>query len=223
MDPSTKRKRRKLLKKCNRMFSDNTLAQPMTRLMSEIICSSNNLLKEDQIEATPIDYSKKDIFNYNSEGNVSDTSSDQLTDSSLSVSDIDISTDGENDNVANVSKSLKDFGIETGQSYANMKVLFEKMITHHPELPGDPRTLFNISKKAISPNLRDVFPGKYYHFGIQNGLCQLIPILKQASLIGENNVFKLNIGIDGLPLFKSTLLDFGLLLLQLIRSVIQYF
>ncbi|XP_065648682.1 uncharacterized protein LOC136078016 isoform X2 [Hydra vulgaris] len=140
IDPSTKRKRRKLLKKCNRMFSNNTLAQPMTRLMSETICSSDNLLKEDQIEATPIDYSKKDIFNYNSEGNVSDTSSDQLTDSSLSVSDIDISTDGENGNVANVSKSLKDFGIETGQSYANMKVLLEKMITHHPELPRDPRT-----------------------------------------------------------------------------------
>ena len=100
MDPSTKRKRRKLLKKCNRIFSNNTLAQPMTRLMSEIISSSDNLLEEDQIEATPI------------------------------------------------------------------------------------------------------FPVKYYHFGIQNGLCQLIPILKQACLIGENNLFKLKVGIDGLPLFE---------------------
>ncbi|XP_065681914.1 uncharacterized protein LOC136095372 [Hydra vulgaris] len=89
-----------------------------------------------------------------------------------------------------------------------MKVLLEKMIIHHPELPRDPRTLFSISKNAISPNLHDVFPGKYYHFGIQNGLCQLIPILKQACLIGENNLFKLKVGIDGLPLFKSTIAGF---------------
>jgi len=68
---------------------------------------------------------------------------------------------------------------------------------YDPTLPTDARTLMktDISKSII--HLKDVIPGKYFHFGIANGI-------KNNYLFNENCILKLVIGIDGLPLTKSS-------------------
>lgn len=65
-------------------------------------------------------------------------------------------------------------------------------------IPTDDRTLLktNISNStAIS--LKNISPGKYYHFGITNGI-------KNHYVDDDQSELKLVIGIDGLPLTKSS-------------------
>lgn len=67
-------------------------------------------------------------------------------------------------------------------------------------LPIDAQTLLktDVSNFNNIP-LRDVIPGKYFHFGIANGVKN--HYIENA---GSTNVIKLFVGIDGLPLTKST-------------------
>ncbi|KAF0706952.1 Uncharacterized protein FWK35_00039209 [Aphis craccivora] len=62
-------------------------------------------------------------------------------------------------------------------------------------LPKDSRTLLS-TPKQISNQIRCVHPGSYYHFGLTAG------ILRYASPNSEE--IKLAIGIDGLPISKSS-------------------
>lgn len=64
-------------------------------------------------------------------------------------------------------------------------------------LPIDSRTLLKTDVSTINIALRDVEPGKYYHFGIANGI-------KNHYIEKNENIIKLVIGIDGLPLTKSS-------------------
>lgn len=70
-------------------------------------------------------------------------------------------------------------------------------------LPKRAKTLLQTKPISIE-NMRVVNPGKYYHFGIKNGIVCYLPynncILEQE--------LKLVIGIDGLPIHKSTSLQF---------------
>jgi len=67
-------------------------------------------------------------------------------------------------------------------------------------LPIDAQTLLktDVSNFNNIP-LRYVIPGKYFHFGIANGVKN--HYIENA---GSTNVIKLFVGIDGLPLTKST-------------------
>lgn len=65
-------------------------------------------------------------------------------------------------------------------------------------LPKDSRTVLNTNQISIT-NYRTVEPGKYYHFGILNGVKQ-----NMISHLGENKIVQLVVGIDGLPIFKSS-------------------
>lgn len=70
-------------------------------------------------------------------------------------------------------------------------------------LPKDCRTLLHSGSKKVL-NLREVDPnGIYFHFGLREG------ILRYSSIIvSPNNVIKIAIGIDGLPLTKSSSAQF---------------
>lgn len=67
-------------------------------------------------------------------------------------------------------------------------------------LPIDARALLKTEISNVSIPLRDVLPGKYYHFGITNGIKNHYKIENNHN----NNLIKLVIGIDGLPLTKSS-------------------
>lgn len=66
----------------------------------------------------------------------------------------------------------------------------------HPDLPKDSRTLKETPREILC---KDVFPGKYWHFGIK----RMVELLKKKG-INYPDVLTLNVNIDGLPLYKSS-------------------
>jgi len=69
-------------------------------------------------------------------------------------------------------------------------------------LPKDARTLLGTKPVPIL-NMHEVKPGKYYHFGLENGITRhFLP----NNFISQE--IKLVIGIDGLPISKSTSTQF---------------
>lgn len=64
-------------------------------------------------------------------------------------------------------------------------------------MPSDARSLLRTPRKV---NVEDVKRGQYYHFGLQNCIEQLV---SQYS-VQLSQIVKVNINIDGLPLFKSS-------------------
>jgi len=71
-------------------------------------------------------------------------------------------------------------------------------------LPKRAKTLLQTKPISIE-NMRVVNPGKYYHFGLKNGIVRHLPYYNNCILEQE---LKLVIGIDGLPIHKSTSLQF---------------
>ncbi|XP_076313124.1 uncharacterized protein LOC143226245 [Tachypleus tridentatus] len=71
----------------------------------------------------------------------------------------------------------------------------------YPSLPKDPRTLL---KTSTSITVKPIAGGLYHHFGISKGINQM---LYPESIPGVKKLL-LQINIDGLPLFKSSKLQF---------------
>jgi len=66
-------------------------------------------------------------------------------------------------------------------------------------LPKDPRTFLQTPRKTI---LRDIKPGKYYHFDLENSL---VHMLEKIEVCNIPNIINVAINIDGLPLSESSL------------------
>lgn len=71
------------------------------------------------------------------------------------------------------------------------------MKTHHGEIP---LSLFSLVGGQQTVVIRTVAPGSYFHIGLEKNLCKIIDYVK-AEKIDE---IILDIGIDGLPIFKSS-------------------
>lgn len=71
--------------------------------------------------------------------------------------------------------------------------------SYDPSLPGDARTLLKTNISGLKIPLKEIAPGKYYHFGVRNGIIQNYNIDDDTM-----DVIKLVVGIDGLPLTKSS-------------------
>jgi len=78
-----------------------------------------------------------------------------------------------------------------------LKILKEEDYLPLKLLPLDSRTLLNI-KSTITTDIKEMNPGIYYHFGLENG------IINNSKKITLDNVIKIVIGVDGLPLSKSS-------------------
>lgn len=76
-----------------------------------------------------------------------------------------------------------------------MKVLKKNKHIYTDNLPNDSRSLL-ITPKSTGLKLLPVNPGKYFHFGLESGLLRYA-----TSNLSE---IKVAIGIDGLPLSKSS-------------------
>lgn len=89
------------------------------------------------------------------------------------------------------------------QNAINKLLSILKYKAHLNYLPKDCRTLLHSGSKKVL-NLREVDPnGIYFHFGLREG------ILRYSSIIfSQNNIIKIAIGIDGLPLTKSSSAQF---------------
>nr|CAH7730480.1 unnamed protein product [Callosobruchus chinensis] len=70
------------------------------------------------------------------------------------------------------------------------------------QLPADARSLLGTVREVI---VKNVYPGSYYHFGIEKCLTDLVnqQQMSQRECWKDNNL-QLNINIDGLPISKSS-------------------
>jgi len=67
-------------------------------------------------------------------------------------------------------------------------------------LPLDSRTLMQNNNKQLGiSTLKTIEPGSYYHFGIENGIK-----LNMVNNVINISTIEIAVGIDGLPLFKSS-------------------
>lgn len=125
-------------------------------------------------------------------------------------SDSDQDTDETVDQSGNLGASLQNWALTFGVSLVALTDLLGLLRMYHPELPKDARTLL----KTITHNIQERCGGLYYYFGILSSLKQ--KLYKACEPITNGCTLKLQINIDGLPLFKSSGIQvwpiFGLLL-----------
>lgn len=85
-------------------------------------------------------------------------------------------------------------------SHTSLKGLLSILKTHpcHSDLPIDPRTLLNTPRGT---EIRNINFGQYWHYGLKRGLTNFLSM--KGQLI-QNNKIELMIGVDGLPISKSS-------------------
>jgi len=147
----------------------------------------------------------------NNVSNISDVSLEDFSEnvsSSTFVSSSKICSSSNNfvnDNVFGKSKiptpdQLREWAIRNKISHVALSELLSilKEIPGLDNIPKDPRTFLKTPRTTI---LRDINPGKYYHFGLENGLTN---ILKKVNVSNIPDTINVAINIDGLPLSSSS-------------------
>lgn len=108
----------------------------------------------------------------------------------------------DHDNNKSILTNIKNWAVQHNISHLALSNLLKVLKTNHNcfhYFPNDSRTLLktNVSKQPLQ--IQAINPGTFYYFGVVNGI---------KSCIGKNNfpddTIKLHLGIDGLPLTKST-------------------
>lgn len=91
------------------------------------------------------------------------------------------------------------------QNAINGLIPIFKSIPSLSEMPIDARTILKTGTTLEqAQNLKIVNPGSYYHFGLSSAIKKYFRYTK----IGDTDVVKVVIGIDGLPLSKSSCSQF---------------
>jgi hypothetical protein len=107
---------------------------------------------------------------------------------------------------------LARWAVTNGITHNALGELLDVLVHFHPELPKDPRTLLSTTKVD---GIRPIAGGLYYHFGIAVAIksaLALDPKLKNCDTI------HLQLNVDGLPLFKSSNVQFWPILGRLAQS-----
>lgn len=94
---------------------------------------------------------------------------------------------------------LASWAVSEQISHVALQSLLKILKTHlcHSELPSDPRALLRTPRNTI---VKEVHPGFYWHYGLENGIKQFLKI--KSNLI--NDTIELVISIDGLPISQSS-------------------
>lgn len=84
-------------------------------------------------------------------------------------------------------------------SHTSLRSSLKVLKTHpcHTDLNNDPRTLLNTPR---SMQIKEINFGHYWHYGLKKGIVNILNNLEQY----QNNKIELMIGIDGLPISKSS-------------------
>lgn len=105
-----------------------------------------------------------------------------------------------NSDVPSIREQPGRLAIDKNINHSQLTGLLKILRTHScfKDLPKSARALLNTPRKVI---LRDVEPGKYCHFGLKQHLYQY---LDQNNHDRSTSSLKVQIGIDGLPLSRSS-------------------
>ena len=103
----------------------------------------------------------------------------------------------------NLASLLSDWAIQFGVSLVALSALLSILRVHHPFLPKDGRSLLKTKTHYVVEKLAG---GSFYYFGVLNTLSGIFE--KLSCKVQDRHLFKLQLNIDGLPLFKSSSVQF---------------
>lgn len=106
----------------------------------------------------------------------------------------------ETSNSSNIQEILSQWASEFKISHVALTGLLKALSPIHPELPKDSRTLLNTPHKIPVKSLDS---GEYCHFGLKKMLSNILPLHPEIT-----GTIKMSFNVDGLPLFKSSNLQF---------------
>ncbi len=135
-----------------------------------------------------------DIFNDFENGMSADAS-----DFDLESSDSEDAASEKLDDTRGLAEWAAEYNISQNKLSALLKILKQKGLN----VPLDARTLMCTERKC---NVKNVAGGSYYHFGIRNSVVAELASL-DFDLRVLTDTLTLRINIDGLPLFRSTILS----------------
>lgn len=122
---------------------------------------------------------------------------------SESTSDEDSHVDKSGDVPKDLSGCLRDWATHFGISLIALSALLSILKAHHPSLPKDARTLL---QTQIRHSIVSLGSGSFHYFGIQKMFSHIFQ--KLTSVVQSHHRFKLQLNMDGLPIFKSSGLQF---------------
>lgn len=111
-------------------------------------------------------------------------------------------SDTELDETFSLSDSISNWDIHFGVSLVALTALLAILRICHPDLPKDARTLLKTRTKY---SILEKAGGQYHYFGIVSSLRNTLS--KYIHTLSDGFTLKLQVNIDGLPLFKSSSLQ----------------
>ena len=140
------------------------------------------------------------------DGDVEDTYTDGMGFTSLQQ-DSTVTANGSDDEFEQETSSLGDsiscWALNFGVSLVALTALLTILQPYHPDLPKDARTIL---KTRINYTIKEKCGGLYYYFGILTSLHKALSDM--IHLVVDGCILRLQINIDGLPLFKSSNMQF---------------
>lgn len=109
----------------------------------------------------------------------------------------------ENTSDNSLNSSLCDWAVNFNVSLVALTALLTILRMYHPFLPKNARTL--LTTKTVY-KVQSLGGGKYFYFGILESLSKTFE--RVWSKVPDGHVFRLQLNIDGLPLFKSSKIQF---------------
>lgn len=103
------------------------------------------------------------------------------------------------DNDEGINEKLAHWAVDCNIPNDSMKKLLSILKPHITDLPVDPRTLLGTK---LSYQVKDICGGQYYHFGLSTGIMDVLTWQKDD--LNVDSIVKIQLSIDGLPLFKSS-------------------
>lgn len=179
----------------------------------------------DSFSYTDEEFESDDSFDRDSNETGSESSHSDLSDLELDFSFMLQSTCGEQQAEDNEELSreeetkakLAEWATKNRIPRTHVTSLLHIVHDFMPFLPLDSRTLLKTLRNVIT---KEVHPGKYYHFGILNGLQSHLDALRLTNLPEELKIFG---SLDGLPLAKSTSHQFWPIQAYLVCSPVAYY
>ena len=120
---------------------------------------------------------------------------------SSSVGEDDSDTNSDSSNSVSLSEQLAQWYLDCGVSHTAVNKLLAILKPHFPSLPLDVRTLVQTPRHV---EVKPFDTGEYVHLGLESGILKSL----QNHDVTDNGDIRIQINVDGLPLFKSSNVQF---------------
>ena len=171
------------------------------------MCKSSDPMNSFNEYCPRLEYNEdsSDAEDAHSNCDLTDSSEHVDFDADFASDNMHFSSDSDSETMSDtysMSDELHDWFVQFNITHVAMSALLKILRKCIPDLPKDSRTLVGQGKGTV--DVQAIAGGQYYHSGIENGI---IPIIREFH-ISNSEPIKLHINVDGLPIHKSTNMQF---------------